>query len=220
MTTGLARLLPALEGALAIYDRATAQHSARVSHLAGVIAQELGLPGDEVEVVSYAGMLHDLGKLGIEPEVLQKAGPLNDDEWADIYGHPSVGSELVLAVSADLVPVAEAIRAHHERWDGTGYPDQLGGHDIPIGGRIVAVADAFDAMTHPCTYRFGRFSPNEAEEEVRRQAGRHFDPLVVGAFCALKDQRGEDDESAPVMARVYSALFNPHTSEVPVTRAL
>lgn len=181
-------LLPAFGGAMAIYDRGTAQHSTRVAQASRAIAERLGMSGRDVEAVSWAAMLHDLGKLGVEVDVLRKKGPLDEDDWVQIRRHPIIGADLVLAVSPDLTPIAQAIRAHHERWEGGGYPDQLAGDDIPLLGRIVAIADAYDSMSHYRPYRGGRFSEGRVLDELQREAGRQFDPGLVPIFITLHNE--------------------------------
>jgi len=170
---------------VAIYDTGTAEHSTRVAQASRAMAERLGMSEQDVEAISWAGMLHDLGKLGVGVDVLRKKGPLDENDWAQIHRHPIIGSDLVLAISPELAPIAEAIRAHHERWDGSGYPDHLAGGDIPALGRIVAIADAYDSMTQARPYRARRLSAAHALEEIRKGAGRQFDPGLVPIFIGL-----------------------------------
>ena len=128
-----------------------------------------------------AAELHDVGKMAIPDEILQKPGPLTQDEWAFVRRHPLVG-ERILSVAPALLPVAKIVRSCHERWDGSGYPDGVAGEEIPLGARIVAVCDAFDAMINPRPYRAAR-SVEEALQELRACSGTQFDPTVVAAFC-------------------------------------
>jgi diguanylate cyclase (GGDEF)-like protein len=150
--------------------------------LAVATAIGLGLGPDEVEQVRHAAELHDVGKIAIPDAILGKPGPLSDDEWAFVRRHPLIGERIVLAAPA-LRSVSRLVRTSHERWDGTGYPDGLQGEEIPIGARIVAVADAYTAITGGRPYRPAR-SADEALEELRRAAGTQFDPTVVEAWCA------------------------------------
>ncbi len=137
-------------------------------------------------------MLHDPGKLAVPAEILTKQGPLNSDEWAEVHRHPSVGSDLLRTISPGLDPVAAAVRAHHERWDGRGYPDGLAGANIPLAGRIVAVADVYDALTHPRSYRPNAYTLTAAVEYLTTNAGSHFAPDVIEAFGRMPELRPHD----------------------------
>ncbi|MGH2730487.1 MAG: HD-GYP domain-containing protein [Actinomycetota bacterium] len=162
------------------HDRYTGDHSCRVSDYAEALGRVLGLDDDDVVFLRQAGLAHDIGKIGIPDELLTKSGPLSDDEFNLIKTHPLVGANLLARIKGmeRMVPVA---RHHHERWDGTGYPSGLAGVDIPIGARIVFVADAFDAMTSRRPY--GRvLSTEQALAELRRCSGRQFDPVMVDAM--------------------------------------
>ena len=140
------------------------------------------MASDELDDVARAAELHDVGKIAIPDAILAKPGPLSEDEWAFVRRHPLIGERIVLAAPA-LRSVSRLVRTSHERWDGTGYPDGLQGEEIPIGARIVAVADAYTAITGGRPYRAAR-SADEALEELRREAGTQFDPTVVEAWCA------------------------------------
>jgi two-component system, cell cycle response regulator len=150
--------------------------------LAVATAERLGLPSEDVERVRQATELHDVGKVAIPDAILGKPGPLTEEEWEFVRRHPVIGQRIVLAAPA-LATVATLVRASHERWDGAGYPDGLAGEEIPVGARIVAIADAFAAMTAGRPYRPARTS-DEALDELRREAGTQFDPAVVDAWCA------------------------------------
>jgi diguanylate cyclase (GGDEF)-like protein len=160
-------------------DAYTGSHSERVAALAAGIAERLGLSQDEVELTRLAGSLHDLGKLAIPEEILQKEENLSSAEWLVIQRHPQIGYRMLESLGVD--PIADWVLHHHERWDGTGYPDALAGEAIPLGARIIFVADAFDAMTSNRMYR-SPMSRAAAIEEVERCAGTQFDPDVVRAF--------------------------------------
>jgi diguanylate cyclase (GGDEF)-like protein len=156
------------------------EHVERVSELSGLVCEALGEPEHEVRRVRLAGRLHDVGKTAIPAAILDKPGPLDEREWEFMHRHPLIGERIVLSAPA-LASTAELIRSSHERLDGHGYPDGLAGQDIPLGSRIIAVCDAFDAMTCDRSYRRA-MSTDAALEELRRHAGTQFDPAVVAAF--------------------------------------
>jgi diguanylate cyclase (GGDEF)-like protein len=163
-------------------DAYTGSHSHSVGELAGRLATQLGLPQDEVDLVRLAGRLHDLGKLAIPEEILRKPGPLDDAEWLVLERHPQIGYLMLRSLGVE--PVATWVRHHHERWDGGGYPEGLAGAAIPLGARIVFVADAWDAMTTERVYGERR-SETDALQEAERVAGNQFDPVVVAALRAV-----------------------------------
>lgn len=164
-------------------DLYTGDHSRRMTELAGRLARQMGCPPEEVEAVHWAAILHDLGKVGIPDETLRKPAELSAEEWKLMKTHPQKGAEIILMLSG-LEHVAMLVLAHHERFDGTGYPYGLSGNRIPLGARILAVVDAYTAMTDGRVYR-PAISHLEALAELRRCAGSHFDPQVVEAFLAL-----------------------------------
>ncbi len=167
-------------------DSYTAGHSARVAELAERLAVEMGLPRDEVETIRAAGRVHDLGKMEIDTCILTKPGRLTDDEWEFIRHHPIAGAE-ILSRFAGFASGAKYVRHHHERWDGRGYPDGLRGEEIPIGARIIAVADAFDAMTSDRHYRKA-LSLDLVVEEFKRGAGTQWSEDVVAALFRILRQ--------------------------------
>jgi two-component system cell cycle response regulator len=152
-----------------------------VSRLAMGVATRLDFGEEEIEEVVRAAELHDVGKMAIPDEVLRKPGPLNEEEWAFVRQHTIIG-ERILSAAPTLLPIAKLVRASHERFDGSGYPDGLAGEAIPLGARIVAVCDAFHAMTSARPYR-PAIAPEDAIAEIRACAGTQFDPRVVAAFC-------------------------------------
>ena len=157
-------------------------HLDGVSRLAVAVGRRLHLDDEALDHVRLAAELHDVGKVAIPDAIIAKPGPLDDDEWAFMRRHTLIGERIVAAAPA-LGPVAKLVRASHERWDGAGYPDATAGEDIPLGARIVAVCDAYDAMVSDRPYRRAR-SCAEAIAELRRCAGAQFDPAVVEAFVA------------------------------------
>jgi diguanylate cyclase (GGDEF)-like protein/putative nucleotidyltransferase with HDIG domain len=160
-------------------DAYTGEHSAEVGELAARIAARMGFEPDEVELIRLAGSLHDVGKLAIPEDVLRKPGPLNEAERLVLERHPQIGFRMLDSLGVE--PVATWVLHHHERWDGAGYPERLMGEEIPLGARILFVADAYDAMTTERVYR-GPLTHEEAVRELERCAGTQFDPDVVAAF--------------------------------------
>jgi len=170
--------------ALDARDRYTESHSIRVADLAARLGDYLELGDRECDLLRTAGSLHDLGKIGIRDDILNKAGPLTDEEWVIMKRHPDIGADMI-AQHAALAEVAPLVRHHHERWDGTGYPASLKGDVIPFGARILSVADSFDTITGPRLYRPTAMTPVEGVEDISRRADRWYDPNVVDALRAL-----------------------------------
>jgi diguanylate cyclase (GGDEF)-like protein/putative nucleotidyltransferase with HDIG domain len=175
------RAAASLAKAVDARDTYTGSHSSRVAELSAWIAQRLGLDQEQVELTRLAGSLHDLGKLAIPEEILRKPGPLTQPERLVLERHPQIGHRMLESLGVD--PVADWVLHHHERWDGSGYPDRLSGDAIPLGARIIFVADAYDAMTSDRAYR-GRLTPRAAVEELERCAGSQFDPQIVEVFAS------------------------------------
>jgi diguanylate cyclase (GGDEF)-like protein/putative nucleotidyltransferase with HDIG domain len=188
------RAAASLARAVDARDVYTGSHSQRVADLAARTARRLGLPEEEVELTRLAASLHDLGKLAIPEEILRKPGPLTDPERMVLERHPQIGFRMLESLGVD--PVADWVLHHHERWDGSGYPDGLPGDEIPLGARIIFVADAYDAMTSERVYR-RRVDPEQAIAELRRCAGSQFDPGIVNA---LADDLGEFVEPRRIAA--------------------
>jgi diguanylate cyclase (GGDEF)-like protein/putative nucleotidyltransferase with HDIG domain len=176
-------IIYALAATIEARDQYTYGHSRKVSTYAVALAEAVVLPPEKVAVISTAALLHDIGKIGITDEVLNKVGKLEADEWEFIRGHPKLSATIVGHVFS-LVSCLPAILHHHERWDGTGYPSGLKGEAIPTEARILAVADAFDAMTSLRPYR-GALSYKEAVGELKRCSGAQFDPKLVEAFLPI-----------------------------------
>jgi two-component system, cell cycle response regulator len=158
-------------------------HLRHVGHLAVMIGRRLGMSVEELDELRRAAELHDIGKAAIPDSILNKPGPLDEEEWTFMRRHTLIG-ERILAAAPALAPVAELVRSSHERWDGSGYPDCLAGEAIPLGSRVIFVCDAFDAMTSDRPYARAR-TPEEATSELRQGAGTQFDPTVVRVFESL-----------------------------------
>jgi diguanylate cyclase (GGDEF)-like protein/putative nucleotidyltransferase with HDIG domain len=158
-------------------------HSRKVNSYAVALAEAIGLPPDDVSKVSTAALLHDIGKIGIPDRVLNKRGKLNKEDWEAIKSHPRLGANIVGNIP-NLVPCVSSILYHHERWDGSGYPEGLKGEEIPIEARILAIADSFEAMTSARPYR-PALSPEEVVKELRQGAGLQFDPKLVQTFISI-----------------------------------
>jgi HD superfamily phosphohydrolase YqeK len=183
-----AATLAALCQAVETKDYYTRGHSERVSRGSVMIAEEIGMRSDRVEAIRYAGMLHDVGKLGVPTKVLQKSGSLTEEEFAAIQLHPMRGLEIVREIGF-LDEALAGIMHHHEKMNGRGYPMGLAGDEIPEFARVISVADAFDSMTSTRSYRAAR-TIEEAVEELRRGAGDHFDPSIVDAFLRALERDG------------------------------
>ena len=172
-----------LAQALEAKDAYTSGHSIRVSRYAVQTAVRLGFTGEKLEEIRLGGELHDIGKIGTREAVLNKPGPLTDEEFLHITEHTLLGEKILAPLARENPTVLRIVRNHHERMDGRGFPDRLTGGEIPFEARIVCVVDAFDAMTTNRAYRASR-TPQAAMEELERCVGTHFDPDVVGAFLA------------------------------------
>jgi len=175
-----------LAEALEVKDPYTRGHSVRVSHYSVVIAREMGLGGELLRRVELGGHVHDIGKIGVREDLLNKPGKLTVDEYQHIMTHPMVGWKILAPLLGEMPEALNIVRSHHERFDGRGIPDGLAGTDIPLEARIAAAADCFDAMTSDRTYRPG-LSMEEAIAEIGRCSGAQFDPRVVDAMMAAVD---------------------------------
>lgn len=194
---GLLHVIEGLVETVNDHDIYTAGHSTRVSSYAAALAAVAGLPPDQVGLLRRAGLVHDIGKIGVPDKVLNKAEPLTDEEFQLIRLHPLLGAS-ILARTPEMRDVVPLVLHHHERWDGGGYPSGLVATDIPRGARIMFVVDAFDAMTTERPY--GRvFDEGEALDELRRHAGAQFDPTLVHAMHeAHRLGLLETDERSPI----------------------
>ncbi|MCA1832750.1 MAG: HD domain-containing phosphohydrolase [Actinomycetota bacterium] len=178
-------ILERLARAAEYRDDATHQHTARVGYTTALIAEELGVSDGLLQIIRRAAPLHDIGKIGIPDGVLLKAGSLGLAEFEIMKTHTTIGATILSGGNSAFVQTAEVIAlSHHERWDGTGYPEFRRGEEIPIEARLVAVADAYDALTHSRPYK-DAIVVEQALEEIHRHAGRQFDPEVVRAFLSI-----------------------------------
>jgi len=175
-----------LAQAVELRDKYTGGHTSRVGAYSLLLAEQLGRPEPEVELIRLGTPLHDIGKIGIDDAILRKPDKLTNEEFEIMKTHTTKGAEIINTVP-DLRPVLPIVRSHHERWDGKGYPDGLPGEETPAMARIVAIADAFDAMTSDRPYRKG-LAPAIAFDEIEKNAGKQFDPAFALAFLTLRER--------------------------------
>ncbi len=175
----------ALSNAVEARDAYTGKHAERVAAYGIEIARALGLHRPDAPELEFGFLLHDIGKVAVPDAILYKPGALTDDERALMARHPAVGAEIVGGIEF-LSEAAEIVRCHHERWDGSGYPDGLAGEEIPMAARVFAVADVLDALTTDRPYR-AAFSLRQARAMIAEESGTHFDPEVVDAFNTIDD---------------------------------
>jgi HD-GYP domain-containing protein (c-di-GMP phosphodiesterase class II) len=167
------------------HDDETGGHIERISHLTHRLALAAGLPAEEAELIRHASLMHDVGKIATPDAILRKPGKLTDEEWVKMRQHTVEGARILQGSRSRLVQLAETIAlSHHEKWDGSGYPNGVVGEAIPISGRITAVCDVFDALVSKRVYK-GAWTMEQALDEIRDQAGRHFDPRLVEAFMEI-----------------------------------
>jgi len=181
--------LKALASAVDAKDRYTARHSRQVTRLAMLLADEIGLSSEERYQLELSAWMHDVGKIGVPDSILTKPSPLTEDEFAIVTLHPVKGGEIVGEI-VELTRVADVIRHHHERMDGSGYPDGLKGEAIPLASRIILISDAFEAMTADRSYRRG-LGRDIALRELRDHSGTQFDPELVKVFIHMVGQAPE-----------------------------
>src|SRR5256885_8824268 len=193
--TSRAEALRRLALAAEYRDDASSQHTERVGATSAAIAVQLGLAPAEVELLREAAPLHDVGKLAIPDAILLRPGKLTVEEYELVKTHAELGARLLSGSSSPVLQMAAVIAAsHHERWDGNGYPEGLAGEEIPLVGRVVAVADVYDALTHDRPYK-SLWPVEQAIAEIRRAAGSQFDPRVVDAFLAMHEEAAHTDEA-------------------------
>ncbi len=192
----------ALANAVDARDRYTRGHSGRVSRIAEAMCRVMGLPESEIEIIKWAGLLHDVGKIGIRDNILLKEGPLDKEERVLMNQHPTIGAEIV-APARQLHNEAPLIKTHHEWFNGSGYPDGVEALDIPLGARILGVADAYEAMTSARPYRKTPLSHEIAIGELRKYSGIQFDPeivpILIGLDHEILDRQPERPDELPTM---------------------
>jgi HD-GYP domain-containing protein (c-di-GMP phosphodiesterase class II) len=173
------------------YQRTSAGHALRTSTLVRTLAHRMQCPEEDAHLMALAALMHDIGKIDIPATILDKPGPLTKQEWAIIRRHPQIGYQMLIGAGGIYAHIAPQVLAHHERWDGNGYPYGLAGKAIPLGARVLAVADAFDAMTEQRPYQPTR-TIDEAKAELLRCAGSAFDPAVVEVLLTLcREERAD-----------------------------
>jgi len=175
-------LISAIVAAMEARDRYTASHSGRVSDISEQICRILGLPDEQTVLIHIAADLHDIGKIGVADNVLMREGPLDDAAWREMKLHPVIGYEILNKVES-FQEIALIVRHHHERWDGSGYPDGIKGQSIPLGSRIIAIADSIDAMMSDRLYR-KKLSPEQCRRELSKNKGVMYDPDIADAVLA------------------------------------
>jgi len=168
---------------LYLRDRETEDHTRRVTEITLQIAYRLGISEQDLLHIRYGALLHDIGKVAVPDKILFKPGPLTEAEWQTMKRHPVVAMELLESISY-LGPALDILRSHHEKWDGSGYPDGLAGEDIPLFARIFALADVYDALTTERPYR-GAWQQVDALDYIARQSGTHFDPHLAPVFIDM-----------------------------------
>lgn len=170
------------------HDRSTGEHAYRLMKLVEATARKLGHSEEQMHLVRLGALLHDIGKIGVPDAILRKPGKLSDEEWVEMRKHPEIGRQILDQVGGAFSYISNIVAAHHERWDGFGYPNGLSGEDIPLGARIITVVDAYDAMTELRVYR-DPMQDEAARAELLRCAGQQFDPRVVEAFLGVPNDQ-------------------------------
>lgn len=187
LSIGRESILESLARTVDVRDHHTQGHCRRVARNAAVLGRTVGLSTEELDILHWAAVLHDIGKIAVPEYILLKNGRLSEDEFAEIRRHPGYGADLLASVSPAFRPIADVVRAHHERWDGKGYPLGYRGCEIPRLARIIAIVDVFEALTSERPYR-SPMAPQQALNYVRSGEGSQFDPELVPVFCSLVDQ--------------------------------
>ncbi|MEW6117253.1 MAG: HD domain-containing phosphohydrolase [Nitrospirota bacterium] len=200
--------IQAFAAAIDAKDVYTKNHSQRVARYAVAIARELGWSESEIEGIYIAGFLHDVGKLVVNSEVLNKSEPLTKQEWHELKSHPMVSYKISSKIKFPWKDVVKMIKHHHERLDGNGYPDALTGEDLSEGAKILSLADSFDAMTSDRPYK-PRLDLKEALEELKKCLGTQFDPKIVAAFCKVLDKEIKGELPEPHILPHLDENFDP-----------
>ncbi len=198
------KTIRAISNALDTKDSYTNGHSLRVTLYSMIIAKELNLSPEYMEEIEIAGLLHDIGKIAMPKSILCKNGKLTDEEFLVMKSHPVRGEKIVINIKK-LQKISEWVKAHHEKWDGNGYPDGLKGEEIPLAGRIIALADTYDAMTSTRPYRTA-LSHETAVSEIRRCSGTQFDPNLAGIFVRVADKIDAARRNPEEYYKEYSLL--------------
>ncbi|HWQ83129.1 MAG TPA: HD domain-containing phosphohydrolase [Anaerolineales bacterium] len=196
-----------MSNAIELRDQYTRGHVERVMAYSVALASQLGFRNGTLNALRLGSILHDIGKIYIRESILRKPGPLNEQEWVEMRQHPIVGADLIRNIPF-LSPAIPIIRHHHERWDGSGYPDRLVGEEIPFLARVVAIADSLDAMLIARVYS-RPFSPEEARTEIIHLSGKHYDPKLVKAFVQAWPEIFKRIQSAPAAGPLSEIQFAP-----------
>jgi len=175
----------------------TGEHARAVARLSGLVGREMSLPAHEMRTLLFGALLHDVGKIAVPNEIINKPGPLTAEEWLVIKAHTIEGQRMLDRVGGLLSEVGRIVRSSHERWDGSGYPDGLAGHEIPLGSTIVSCCDAFSAMTTDRSYR-AAMSVDEALTELRTESGSQFNPAVVDVLTRIIERSTPRDSHSQV----------------------
>ena len=212
MPGGLPVVLTFQALAASALDRETGDHAQRVMLLAEAIARRLAQSEEEIHLLRLAALLHDIGKIGIPDVIRLKPGPLTHEERDVMHRHPDIGRQLLEQAGGTFHPLASIVGTHHERWDGRGYPNGVAKDEIPLGARILAVVDSYDAMTSPRVYKRDPLSTAQAQAELQRCAESQFDPSVVEAFLQVLEEQGKALCSTPGATVPLSRLAHiPHS---------
>ena len=207
----------AMVRALDSRDAWTAGHSAAVAVYSRDIARQMGMAEREIEMVHLTGLVHDIGKIGVRAEVLQKTSALNDDEWAEMRRHSEIGANILIEVEG-YDEVARIVRSHHERFDGAGYPDGLARDEIPLLARVIAVADAYNAMTSTRPYR-NAMAPEVAIQQLLNGRGSQFQAELVDAFVAVLERESDSYRLGLLADFSLESMQHPELSPPPTLRA-